>query len=127
MSVDDNHIVELQQPHNAVPAVNSHVPFRIDLPAPFSGDNAEPFGSWIQRFEVALNVSATPPDKATLLPAKLTGPTFAYWQTLSPAVKEDYELTKASLSAVFGHATFLPTFQTYLKQASIRDIVSAPG
>ncbi len=114
MSVDDNQIVDLPQPDNAVPALHSNVPFRIDLPAPFSGDNAEPFGSWIQRFEVALNVSATPPDKATLLPAKLTGPAFAYWQSLSPAIKANYELTKTSLSAVFGRATFLATFQTYL-------------
>ncbi len=114
MSVDDNQIVELPQPDKAVPALNSNVPFRIVLPAPFSGDNAEPFGSWIQRFEVALNVSATPPNKATLLPAKLTGPAFAYWQSLSTAIKANYELTKTSLSAVFGRATFLATFQTYL-------------
>lgn len=114
MSDDGNDIVELPQPHNAMAGTNLYVPFRIDLPAPFSGDNAEPFSLWIQRFEVALNVSATPPDKAKLLPAKLTGPAFAYWQSLSPAVKADYDLTKASLSAVFGHATFLATFQMYL-------------
>lgn len=114
MSDDGNDIVELPQPQNAMAGTTSHVPFKIDLPAPFSGDNAEPFGLWIQRFEVALNVSTTPPDKAKLLPAKLTGPAFAYWQSLSPAVKADYDLTKASLSAVFGRATFLATFQTYL-------------
>lgn len=114
MSDGEHDIVEQPQPLDVMAGTNSHVPFRIDLPAPFSGDNAEPFGSWIQRFEVALNVSATSPDKAKLLPAKLTGPAFAYWQSLSPAVKANYDLTKASLGAVFGRATFLATFQTYL-------------
>lgn len=77
MSDDGNDIVKLPQPHKVMSGTNLHVPFRIDLPALFSGDNAEPFGLWIQRFKFALNVSATPPDKVKLLPAKLTGPVFA--------------------------------------------------
>lgn len=50
-------------------AAHPHLPFKIDFPHPFSGDGSEPFSAWIQRFEIALNVSAVSPDKAKLLPA----------------------------------------------------------
>ncbi len=93
---------------------NPHLPFQIDLPHPFSGDGTEPFSAWIQQFEVAFNVSAVSLDKAKLLPVKLIGPAFAYWQSLPSEVKADYELTKASLTNVFGSTTFLATFQTFL-------------
>lgn len=92
----------------------AHLPFRIDLPPPFSGDGSEPFHSWIQRFEVALAVSTTPLDKAKLLPAKLSGPAFSYWQTLSPEIQNNYTSVKASLTAVFNRLPFIATFQTYL-------------
>lgn len=93
---------------------NAALPFRIDLPSPFCGDGSEPFHSWIRRFEVALAVSTTPLDKAKLLPAKLSGPAFSYWQTLSPAIQNDYDSVKASLTAVFNRQPFIATFQTYL-------------
>lgn len=99
-----------QSPSNT----NVPLPFRIDLPPPFSGDGAEPFHSWVQRFEVALAVSTTPLDKAKLLPAKLSGPAFSYWQTLSPAIQNNYVTVKASLTAVFNRQPFIATFQTYL-------------
>ncbi len=45
---------------------------------------------------------------------KLTGPAYAYWQSLPSEVKADYELTKACLTTVFGRTTFFATFQTFL-------------
>lgn len=114
MADDENDAAAVQRDRHAADEASSHLPFKIDLPAHFSGDGKEPFSAWIQRFEVALNVSAVPLDKAKLLPVKLTGSAFAYWQSLSPGVKADYDLTKASLSTVFGCTTFLATFQTFL-------------
>ena len=90
------------------------VPFRIELPAPFTGEGVEPFSSWIQRFEVALDVSTAQLDKPKLLAARLSGPAFAYWQSLPALVKSNYEQAKARLSAVFGRTSFLATFQTHL-------------
>lgn len=93
---------ESSQARAIVSASSSHLPFKIELPAPFRGEGTEPFSSWIQRFEVALPVAASPLEKAKRLPVRLTGPAFAYWQSLSPTVQADYTLTKASLSTVFG-------------------------
>lgn len=59
-------------------------------------------------------MSTTPLDKAKLLPAKLSGPAFSYWQTLSPEIQNDYTSVKASLTAVFNRLPFIATFQTYL-------------
>ncbi len=114
MADDEHEAAAVQGDRHVADAANPHLPFKIDLPHPFSGDGAEPFSAWIQRFEVALNVSAVSLDKAKLLPVKLTGPAFAYWQSLPSEVKADYELTKASLTTVFGRTTFLATFQTFL-------------
>lgn len=114
MADDEHEAAAVQRDRHVADAANPHLPFKIDLPHPFSGDGTEPFSAWIQRFEVALNVSAVFLDKAKLLPVKLTGPAFAYWQSLSSEVKADYELTKASLTTVFGRTTFLATFQTFL-------------
>ncbi|KAL0148220.1 hypothetical protein M9458_056452, partial [Cirrhinus mrigala] len=104
MADDENEAAAMQRDRHVADAANPHLPFKIDLPHPFSGDGTEPFSAWIQRFKVALNVSAVSPDKAKLLPVKLTGPAFAYWQSLPPEVKADYELTKASLTTVFGRS-----------------------
>lgn len=114
MADEEHNAAAIQGGGGVAEEVNPRLPFKIDLPAPFSGDGTEPFSAWIQRFEVALNVSAMPLDKAKLLPAKLTGPAFAYWQSLSPVVQADYDATKATLSTVFGRTTFLATFQTFL-------------
>lgn len=110
MADDENDAVAMQRDRHVADEASPHLPFKIDLPAPFVGDGKEPFSAWIQRLEVALDVSAVPLDKTKFLPVKLTGPAFAYWQSLSPAVN----LTKASLSTVFGRTTFLATFQTFL-------------
>ncbi len=114
MADDEHEAAAVQGYRHVVDAANPHLPFKIDLPHPFSGDGTEPFSAWIQRFEVAFNVSAVSLDKAKLLPVKLIGPAFAYWQSLPSEVKADYELTKASLTTVFGRTTFLATFQTFL-------------
>ncbi|KAL7863381.1 hypothetical protein SRHO_G00123650 [Serrasalmus rhombeus] len=102
------------QPAAPAAAMHSQLPFRIELPAPFTGEGLEPFSSWIQRFEVALEVSTAQLEKAKLLAARLSGPAFAYWQSLPPRVKTDYDQAKSCLSAVFGRTSFLATFQTHL-------------
>ena len=92
----------------------SSLPFRLELPQPFQGDGSESFLTWIQRFEVALNVAPFHHDKYRLLAAKLAGPAFSYWQSLPDTVKTDYEESKRSLSAVFGRTQYLAAFQTYI-------------
>ena len=91
--------------------VNSQMPFRINLPPPFSGEGPELFHSCIQRFEVALAVSPKQLDEAKLLPAKLSGLAFSYWQTFPPDVKNYYAKV---LYTVFNRQPFIATFQTYL-------------
>ncbi len=87
MADDEHEAAAVQGYRHVVDAANPHLPFKIDLPHPFSGDGTEPFSAWIQRFEVAFNVSAVSLDKAKLLPVKLIGPAFAYWQSLPSEVK----------------------------------------
>ncbi|KAL6466207.1 hypothetical protein MHYP_G00263400 [Metynnis hypsauchen] len=116
MADDEQPAPSLRPPAAAVSAetARARVPFRIELPAPFTGDSLEPFSSWIQRFEVALEVSTAHLEKAKLLAARLSGPAFAYWQSLPAQVKFDYDQAKAKLNAVFGQTQFLATFQTHL-------------
>ena len=87
MSDEDEYVA---QPRD----VNSQLPFRINLPPPFSGEGPELFHSCIQRFEVALAVSPKQLDEAKLLPAKLSGLAFSYWQTFPPDVKNYYAKVK---------------------------------
>ena len=102
-------------PPDAVAApARADLPFRLELPPAFTGDSGESFNSWITRFEVAVNVSSSQVNKAKLLPARLCGPAFAYWQSLPTAIKDDYDRVKERLAAVFGRAQFLATFQTYI-------------
>lgn len=102
-------------PARAAPAPGSSLlPFKLEFPEPFQGDGGNSFSTWIQRFEVTLNVAPVRHDKCRLLAAKLAGPAFSYWQTLPDTVKADYEESKRSLSAVFGRTEYLAAFQTYI-------------
>lgn len=48
---------------------SSLLPFKLELPEPFQGDGGNSFSTWIQRFEVTLNVAPVRPDKCRLLAA----------------------------------------------------------
>lgn len=114
---DEEHVPAegaLARPQPPPQGVKAHFRFHIDLHPTFSGDGSDPLHSCIQRYEVALAVSTTPLDKVKFLSAKLSGPAFSYWQTLSPEIQNHYASVKASLMAVFNRLPFIATFQTYL-------------
>ncbi len=56
MADDEHEAAAVQGDSHVADAANPHLPFKIGLPHPFSGDGTEPFSAWIERFEVALNV-----------------------------------------------------------------------
>lgn len=87
-------------------ATRGGMAFRIELPAPFTGEGEESFNSWILRFEVAVNVASPGLEKAKLLPARLSGPAFAYWQSLSETLKSDYEQVKKPVYSVWPRSVF---------------------
>ena len=74
------------------------------------------FSRWCRHFEVA--VEATPNydedslDK--LLPTRLGGAAFSYWDSLSDATKADCTTVKEKLKAVFGKTAYQSTFQSYV-------------
>lgn len=87
-----------------------------DFPHVFMGDGKEDFSRWCRRFEVA--VEATPSydeeSLAKLLPTRLGGAAFSYWDSLSEATKSDYAAAKEKLKTVFGQTAYLSTFQSYV-------------
>ncbi|XP_051902239.1 uncharacterized protein LOC127587812 [Hippocampus zosterae] len=92
----------------------------IDLPPAFKGDGTVSFTSWSRRFEVSMQAMYNRPAAemssvlASVLPTKLAEAAFLYWDSLSPAVKEDYKAVKKRLQDVFGPSLSLPFFQTHI-------------
>ncbi len=54
------------------------------------------------------------PQLAKVLPSRLAGAAFSYWDSLSDDIKADYDTTCSKLAAVFDQIQLLRTFQTYL-------------
>lgn len=86
-----------------------------DFPHVFMGDGKDDFSRWWRCFEIA--VEATPhydeDSLAELLPTRLGGAAFSYWDSLPFATKSDYAVMKEKLKGVFGQTAFLSTFQSY--------------
>ena len=89
---------------------------KIDLPPTFNGDGSEDFGLWSRRFEVAVNASDEGDEysQAQLLPTRLGGAAFSYWNSLSESVQADYDKVKDLMKEAFRKRDFLSTFQTYI-------------
>ena len=88
--------------------------FKTELPAPFSGDGTEDFTVWCRRLEVAVNADphTHKVELATLLPARLSGNAFTFWDSLAPETKSDYDKVKSALSTVFVKHQSIQKFQT---------------
>lgn len=54
------------------------------------------------------------PQLAKVLPSRLAGAAFSYWDSLSDDIKSDYDRTCSKMAAVFDQKQLLRTFQTYL-------------
>lgn len=89
---------------------------KIELPPIFTGDGTEDFGQWCRRFEVAVNASAgyDLSELASILPVRLGGNAFGYWDSLEDSVKDDYDAVKTLMKKVFRKREFIATFQTYI-------------
>ncbi|XP_033118935.1 uncharacterized protein LOC117118449 [Anneissia japonica] len=91
---------------NAQPAGagnNSYLsPLKVELPPFFVENGTEAFSVWCRRLEVALDAlpMATPIDMVKLLPSRLSGAAFNYWDNLAPAIKNNYPEAKACLTKV---------------------------
>ena len=91
------------------------VHFRAVLPPDFTGDGNESFSQWARRFQVCCETSGMDkPQLAKVLPSRLAGAAFSYWDSLSDDIKADYDSTCNKIAAVFDHKQLLRTFQTYL-------------
>lgn len=92
-----------------------HVQFRAVLPPDFTGDGSESFSQWARRFQVCCETSGMDkPQLAKVLPSRLAGAAFSYWDSLSDDIKSNYDTTCLKMSAVFDQKQQLRTFQTYL-------------
>ncbi|XP_034540855.1 uncharacterized protein LOC117829958 isoform X1 [Notolabrus celidotus] len=82
----------------------------------FMGDGKEDFSRWCRRFEVTVQATPTYDEDsmAKLLPTRLGGAAFSYWDSQSDAVKSDYDDVKEKLKAVFGQTAYVTTFQSYI-------------
>lgn len=88
-----------------------------DFPHAFMGDGKEDFSKWCRRFEVTVEATPNYDDEdslAKLLPTRLGGAAFSYWDSLPDATKSDYTAVKEKLKAVFGQTAYLSTFQSYV-------------
>ena len=89
--------------------------FKIPLPPIFYGDGVEDFSCWARRFEVAVTASNIGDDQLSIiLPARLGGAAFSFWDSLPSDKKKDYKKSKSELALVFGQNHFLLTFQSYV-------------
>lgn len=91
--------------------------YRLDLPLPFSGDGTEDFNQWIRRLEVAVLASPGFQDSklADILPSRLTGAAFNFWDSLPHDTKANFQAVKDRLQQTFGKRLFILTFQTNIR------------
>ncbi|PIK43002.1 Retrovirus-related Pol polyprotein from transposon [Apostichopus japonicus] len=88
---------------------------RVELPPPFLGTGSEDFSQWCRRFEIALQANnVSPQDVPRLLPSRLAGGAFCYWDSLSQGIKNDFSLVKEKLKDVFGQRQHKATFQAFI-------------
>ena len=90
--------------------------FKIELPPHFLGSGNEDFMQWCRRMEVALDASpnGAGADLAKLLPSRLGGAAFSFWDSLPLDVKADYAATKKRMKEVFGQRQFIVNFQSFV-------------
>ena len=85
-----------------------HPKLHIELPPTLYGIGAEDFGNWVRRLEVGVAASANIDDYdlATILPARLGGAAFIFWDSLPPDKKKDFRSVTNEMRVVFGEAPF---------------------
>ena len=95
---------------------NFRAPFKFELPPCFLGDGKEDFLQWCRRLEVAVNAYPNLDNAylATILPTRLGGAAFSFWDSLPDHVKDNYAEVKDRMKGVFGQKHFLTTFQSYV-------------
>lgn len=98
-----------------------HRSVRIDLPAPFSGDDRQSFVCWARQFEVSVKALTEGSGAASynyeltrILPTRLCNAAFSLWDSLSDAVKSDYDAVKEKLKEAFGRRQFMERFRASL-------------
>lgn len=90
--------------------------FKVELPPHFLGSGNEDFMQWCRRMEVALDAApnGAGADLAKLLPSRLGGAAFSFWDSLPPDVKADYAATKKRMKDVFGQRQHIVNFQSFV-------------
>lgn len=90
--------------------------FKVELPPHFLGSGNEDFMQWCRRMEVALDAATNGvgADLAKLLPSRLGGAAFSFWDSLPPEVKADYAATKKRMKDVFGQRQIIVNFQSFV-------------
>ena len=94
----------------------SQTSIKIELPPAFCGDGTEDFGKWVRRLEVAIAASSDhqESDLKYILPARLSGAAFSYWDSLPDPVKKDFKQVRDKMKTVFCSRHFITTFQSFL-------------
>lgn len=89
---------------------------KVELPCIFNGNGSEDFGQWCRRLEVTVKASSQFQDShlAQILPIRLGGAAYNFWDSLPDRVKVDYKETKKLMKDVFRKQNFITTFQTYI-------------
>lgn len=88
----------------------------LELPPIFTGSGTQDFSVWSRQLEAVVQASPTCRDLnlATILPSRLGGAAFSFWDNLPAADKDNFDKAKEELSRVFGRRQFLTTFQSFL-------------
>ena len=90
--------------------------FKIELPNYYNGDGQEDLLLWCRRLEVATGVDPKDPEGnkklAAVLPARLGGTAFSFWDSLDVTTKQNYQLVKDKMKEVFGKRNFISLFQS---------------
>lgn len=91
--------------------------YRLDLPKHFSGDGTEDFEQWVRRLEVSVSASPGLSDSelTSILPARLIGVAFNYWDSLQDDIKQDYKKVKEKLRSTFGKRLYISDFQINIR------------
>lgn len=98
-----------------------HRSVRIELPPPFSGEERQSFVCWARQFEVSVRALTDGSGAASynyeltrILPTRLSDAAFSLWDSLSDAVKSDYDAVKEKLKEAFGRRQFMERFRASL-------------